>query len=74
MFLVPINILTFCFRHLKLCWTMLQSQKPWAVNLKDRVIRSRSTIKHHIFSSIWSSVKEEFNVISENSFWLLGDG
>jgi len=53
---------------------MLHSQAAWATLLKDRVIRSKATIKHHIYSSLWSSFKEEFNVISNNSFWLLGNG
>jgi len=31
-------------------------------------------IQHHIYSSIWSSIKEEFFVILDNSTWLLGNG
>ncbi|MCH97022.1 ribonuclease H protein [Trifolium medium] len=42
--------------------------------LKDRVIRKRNIIQHHISSSIWSSIKEEFSVITDNTFWLLGNG
>jgi hypothetical protein len=38
------------------------------------VLRKRRAIHHHIFSSIWSSIKDEFDVIINNSFWLLGDG
>jgi len=53
--------------NLKLCWTMIHSQKSWALILKDRVIRAKSTINHHIFSSLWSSMKEEFNTIKDNS-------
>ena len=60
--------------NLSLCWNMLHSQKPWAVILKDRVLRKNSTIKHHIFSSLWSSMKDEFNVIKYNTIWLLGNG
>jgi len=52
----------------------MQSQKSWAIILKDRVLRANSTIKHHIFSSLWSSMKEEFNTIKDNSIWLLGNG
>ncbi|XP_045802237.1 uncharacterized protein LOC123895796 [Trifolium pratense] len=32
------------------------------------------TIQHHIFSSIWSSIKDEFAVIMENTIWLLDNG
>jgi mannosylglycoprotein endo-beta-mannosidase len=60
--------------NLKLCWTLLNSQSSWAVLLRDRVIRNRRHISHHIFSSIWSSVISEFDVIMDNSSWLLGNG
>jgi hypothetical protein len=42
--------------------------------LKDRVIRGNRIINHHISSSIWSSVKEEFSVLKDNTIWLLGNG
>jgi ribonuclease HI len=60
--------------NLKLCWTVFNSQCSWAKLLKDRVLRGKNIIHHHIFSSIWSSVKEEFGVIMSNSVWLLGNG
>ncbi|GAU45776.1 hypothetical protein TSUD_24400 [Trifolium subterraneum] len=41
---------------------------------KDRVIRGRRTIQHHVFSSIWSNIKDDFTVIMDNTVWLLGDG
>jgi hypothetical protein len=37
-------------------------------------MRRRRVISHHIASSIWSSIKSEFNIMLENSNWLLGDG
>jgi ribonuclease HI len=60
--------------NLKLCWSILTSNCSWAKLLKDRVVRGRKIIQHHIHSSIWSSVKDEFSTILENSFWLLGNG
>jgi ribonuclease HI len=42
--------------------------------LRDRVLRSRRTINHHIYSSLWSSIKNEFATVRDNSAWLLGDG
>jgi hypothetical protein len=60
--------------NLKLCWNMVNSQTSWAILLKDRVFRKGKTIQHHIFSSIWSSIKEEFNVLKDNTVWLVGNG
>jgi hypothetical protein len=60
--------------NLKMCWTILNSDIYWAKLLRDRVIRNRRTVHHHIYSSLWSSVKDEFSVILDNSTWLLGDG
>jgi hypothetical protein len=42
--------------------------------LRDRVFRGKRPIQHHIFSSLWCSIKEEFSVVSDNSNWLIGDG
>jgi ribonuclease HI len=60
--------------NLKLCWSLLNSDASWALLLRDRVVRKRRVILHHVFSSLWSSVKDEFNVIMNNSVWLLGNG
>jgi len=60
--------------NLKLCWNLLNSQSSWAKLLRDRTIRGKKSIQHHIYSSIWSSIKHEFNTIKENSTWLLGNG
>jgi hypothetical protein len=42
--------------------------------LKDKVLRDNKPIQHHIYSSLWSSIKEEFSTTMNNSFWLLGTG
>jgi hypothetical protein len=60
--------------NLKLCWDLLNSQEQWAILLKSRVIRGQSCITYHIFSSIWSGIKNEFNVVLENSSFILGNG
>jgi hypothetical protein len=60
--------------NLKLCWNILNSDTSWAKLLRDRVLRNRRTIHHHIYSSIWSSAKDEFQTIMDNTSWLLGDG
>jgi ribonuclease HI len=60
--------------NLKLCWSLINSSSTWAVLLRDRVIRNGKAIRYHIFSSIWSGIKNEFAVINDNCVWLLGDG
>ncbi|KAK2364421.1 hypothetical protein QL285_089294 [Trifolium repens] len=60
--------------NLRLCWSMTNSQASWAVLLRDRVFRKGKAIRYHISSSLWSSIKEEFGVIKDNSVWLLGNG
>ena len=43
--------------NLKLCWEVMQSQEQWSCLLRSRVIRKSTCISHHIFSSIWSEIK-----------------
>ena len=60
--------------NLKLCWDLLSSKEDWATLLRSKVIRGRRVISHHIFSSIWSSVNNEFSTIQANCGWQLGNG
>jgi len=60
--------------NIKLCWDLLQSQEQWAQIIRSRVLRGNNCIRHHVFSSIWSSAKNEFNIIKDNSNWLVGNG
>ena len=60
--------------NLKMCWNLLQSDEQWAIILRNRVLRNGGHIRHHIFSSIWSSIKMEYQNIMDNSTWLVGDG
>lgn len=60
--------------NLELCWDMLNSSEDWALLIKSIILRNKSAIKYHIFSSIWRCVKEALPVILENSLWLLGKG
>jgi ribonuclease HI len=60
--------------NLKLCWDLINSQDHWALLLKSRVIRGQHCIRHHIFSSIWCGMKNEFNVIWDNSSFIIGNG
>jgi hypothetical protein len=38
--------------NLKLCWILLNSDEMWAVILRNRVLRDRRQIAHHVSSSI----------------------
>ncbi|KAK2388551.1 hypothetical protein QL285_062226 [Trifolium repens] len=60
--------------NLKLGWMLLHSDSSWAKLLRARVLRNGKPIHYHIFSSIWASVKAEFQNIIDNSIWLIGDG
>lgn len=50
------------------------NQMIFVLMLGSRVIRKRRAINHHLFSSIWSSIKDSYSDILENSSWLLGIG
>lgn len=60
--------------NLKLCWDFLHYKEDWAKILKARVIRGNKAIKHHIFSSLWTGIKNEFVTVMHNSRWLIGNG
>ena len=60
--------------NLKLCWDLLNSQEDWAIMIRSKVLRGRRVISHHIYSSIWSSIKFEFDNIMLNSGWQVGNG
>jgi mannosylglycoprotein endo-beta-mannosidase len=60
--------------NLRLCWCLLNSQATWAILLRDRVLKKGKAIRYHVFSSLWSGIKDEFAVINDNSVWLLGNG
>jgi hypothetical protein len=60
--------------NLKLCLDTLHSKEQWAVILRSRVLRGVNCINHHIFSSLWSSIKHELLVLKDNSTWLIGNG
>jgi len=60
--------------NLRLCWNMMTTQESWGKILQSRVIRKNKAINYHIFSSIWSSIKSEYNLLIDNTKWLLGDG
>ncbi|GAU16832.1 hypothetical protein TSUD_367790 [Trifolium subterraneum] len=60
--------------NLKLCWELVQSNLQWAKFLRHRVLKGSSPISYHIFSSIWSSVKNNFHDVCSNSSWQIGNG
>ncbi|PNX62717.1 hypothetical protein L195_g053127, partial [Trifolium pratense] len=60
--------------NLKLFWEFLNSDTQWAHILRSRVKRGSDFINHHVFSSIWSGIKDQANTILENTTWLLVNG
>lgn len=60
--------------NLKLCWDLRNSSEPWALLLKSRCIKNRKPIPYHIHSSIWSSIRNEFENTNDESCWLIGNG
>ncbi|MCH94279.1 putative ribonuclease H protein, partial [Trifolium medium] len=60
--------------NLKLCWEISQSNLQWAKFIRHRVIKGSKPISYHIFSSIWSGVKNKFQEVCCNSFWQIGNG
>lgn len=59
--------------NLKLAWDFVSSKDPWAILIKNLVMRKNNYINYHIHSSIWSSVKVEILTIYDTSSWLLGN-
>jgi hypothetical protein len=59
--------------NLKMCWELLNSNHHWAIFLKSVVLKGKKPIAYHVFSSIWSSIKDMFSEIHCNSFWNLGN-
>jgi ribonuclease HI len=53
---------------------LFHSDSSWAKLLQARAIRGKKVIHHHIYSSLWSSIKEEVSIMFDNSIWLLGNG
>jgi len=60
--------------NLKLCWDLLNFKEDWDILIRSKVLRGRRVISHHIYSSIWCSVKSEFSTIQSNSVWQVGSG
>jgi len=60
--------------NLRMCWNIANSDAVWARIIRSRTIKDGKIIKHHIFSSTWSSVKSEHSVILENTIDIIGDG
>jgi hypothetical protein len=61
--------------NIKLCWDLINSNEEWDIDilLKSRVPRNNKTISYYIFSSLWSSIKDKYPEIMQNSSWLLGE-
>lgn len=59
--------------NLKLCWDLANSVEDWTILLKAIVLRGGFHIHHHVPSSIWSSIKGEWEKVSSNSIVIIGN-
>lgn len=55
--------------NMKLCWDFIHSLVPWDLFLQCKVLRSTRSIGNHIHSSIWSNIKQYYNMIYGLSSW-----
>ncbi|PNX55034.1 hypothetical protein L195_g048658, partial [Trifolium pratense] len=60
--------------NLKLIWDLMNSNSLWASFLRSRVVRNKSFIRHHIYSSVWSSIKAQIQNLWNNTCWMIGNG
>ncbi|XP_058782945.1 uncharacterized protein LOC131657578 [Vicia villosa] len=60
--------------NLKLGWDLINSEENWACLLRARVLRNFGYIRHHIFSTVWSSIKPEIQCLYSNTAWSIGNG
>ncbi|CAJ2650982.1 unnamed protein product [Trifolium pratense] len=52
----------------------MNSNSLWASFLRSRVVRNKSFIRHHIYSSVWSSIKAQIHNLWNNTCWMIGNG
>lgn len=60
--------------NMKMMFDILYSHEGWVVLIRNRVIKHYGCIRYHVYSSIWTSVKAEYNNIVNNSCWIIGSG
>ncbi|KAI5443884.1 hypothetical protein KIW84_012503 [Lathyrus oleraceus] len=60
--------------NLHLCWKLFQDNNIWSSLFASMVRRNNRVIKHSIKSSLWSSIKDNFGIVKDNTHWLIGTG
>lgn len=60
--------------NLNLFWQFVKGGLCWTDLLASRVKRGNGMISHHMKSSIWTSVKDCYQTVLDNTKWLIGDG
>lgn len=53
---------------------MMNNKEDWAILLKNRIIKPYGHVNYHIFSSIWTDIKDEFPVLTDYNCWFHGTG
>ncbi|XP_058749517.1 uncharacterized protein LOC131622496 [Vicia villosa] len=56
------------------CWQFLNNNSDWYKVLAARVLRQGRMINYSIKSSLWKGFKDHFNMIKDNTVWILGNG
>ncbi|XP_058733339.1 uncharacterized protein LOC131604944 [Vicia villosa] len=57
-----------------LCWSFVKGNQSWNSLLASRIKRKKKIISYHIKSYIWTSIKDYYETVLENSKWIIGDG
>lgn len=60
--------------NLNLCWNLVKGNQEWTTLLTSRIKRNNKLISYHIKSSIWTSIKDFYNKVLENTKWIIGNG
>lgn len=60
--------------NMKLALDIVNSSNSWALLMRNRTLRRGKFIQHHIFSSLWASLKLELNTNMENIAWCFRNG
>lgn len=60
--------------NIMICRDLLNSKEDWAFILRHIVLISLACINHHISSSLYNGIKNEFQVIKDNVMYLISNG
>ncbi|CAL0306454.1 unnamed protein product [Lupinus luteus] len=59
---------------LKLTWDMITSNHDWAIFYRERFGYNRVASPRYFISSMWSGLRDGWDLVFKNSIWLVGNG